>query len=170
MRKRFGGLVLGAALLIGAGCAKDGTAPAVKTEVLDVIPTGGATGVDPTQPIVVSFSGPMQMGMEMYVALHEGDVRGPVVPGTDTWSADGKTLTFTPAAVLKPGTAYTLHLGGGMLDADGDEIGYDECVDRMGGQWATQQMMGGGMGSGMMGPGWQNANGSYGMIFTFTTV
>ena len=28
---------------------------------------------------------------------------------------------------------------------------------------------GGGMGWGMMGNGWRHANGSYGMVFTFTT-
>jgi len=45
----------------------------------------------------------------------------------------------------------------------------------MGGHWVTQQMLGdwgggmmGGMGS-MMGPGWQHHNGTYGMVFTFTT-
>ena len=36
------------------------------------------------------------------------------------------------------------HVGGGMVSA-------------------------GGMGWGMMGGGWRNANGSYGMVFTFTT-
>ena len=48
----------------------------------------------------------------------------------------------------------------------------------MGGQWATESMMtggtqhGGGMGpgGGMMGQGWQHpSNGSYGMLFSFTT-
>jgi hypothetical protein len=48
--------------------------------------------------------------------------------------------------------------------------------DMMGGQWATQSMMTGGMGMGSgsmgshMGTGWQHPdNGSYGMVFTFTT-
>jgi hypothetical protein len=37
----------------------------------------------------------------------------------------------------------------------------------MGGQWATGGMMGGQ--TGMMGTGWHNSNGSYGMVFGFTT-
>ena len=86
-----------------------------------------------------------------------------------TWSADRSKLTFMPQSPLKAQTTYTLHLGGGMMDADGDDIGYQQCVEAMGGQWATRQMMGGMMGGGMMGPGWENANGTYGMIFTFTT-
>ena len=42
----------------------------------------------------------------------------------------------------------------------------------MGGQWIMGGMMTGthgGMAWGMMGSGWHNANGSYGMVFTFTT-
>jgi len=42
----------------------------------------------------------------------------------------------------------------------------------MGGQWIMGGMMGGSDGGGswgMMGSGWRNTNGSYGMAFTFTT-
>ena len=43
----------------------------------------------------------------------------------------------------------------------------------MGGQWASGSMMTGGGTMGgdgsMMGPGWQGANGMYGMVFSFTT-
>ena len=42
----------------------------------------------------------------------------------------------------------------------------------MGGQWVMGGMMGNshaGGSWGMMGPAWRNANGSYGMAFSFTT-
>ena len=124
-----------------------------------------ATGVDPASPIVVTFSHAIMPGMEEYAALHEGDVTGPVVVGTWTWSANRTQLTFTPAARLKAETQYTLHIGGGMRDAMGNPINYEYCLGH-GGRWATQQMMGN---QNMMGSGWRNGNGTYGMVFTFTT-
>ena len=112
----------------------------------------------------------MASGMEMYVSLHEGDVTGPTIPGAMTWSGDRTTLTFTPAAPLKSATAYTLHIGGGMKDADGNPIDMTS-QGMMGGQWASGSMMnGGGMMSGQeIGAGWQGSNGMYGMVFTFRT-
>ena len=61
---------------------------------------------------------------------------------------------------------------------DGGSINLAACA-RLGGQYATAGMMGipagGGMmngawGPGMMGEGWRSADGTYGMIFTFTTM
>lgn len=86
------------------------------------------------------------------------------------WSTDRTVLTFTPAQPLKAQTRYSLHLGGGMRDTDGGFVDYGPCVGQYGGQWATQGMMGGGMmGGNMMGEGWRHPNGTYGMVFTFTT-
>jgi hypothetical protein len=154
-----------------SACSDSAFAPALTASVVSVAPTGGSTGVDPNEPIVVTFSHAMQPGMEQYAALHEGDVTGPTVPGAWAWSGDRTTLTFTPAAPLKPHTQYTLHLGGGMRVTDGGFVDYGSCVGQHGGQWATQQMMTGGMMSGesMMGSGWRHPSGAYGMVFTFTT-
>ncbi len=173
MSHRVWHLSLVAAALALSACG-DPTAPALTARVLSVVPAGGATGVDPNAPIVVTFSHPMQPGMEQYVALHEGDVNGPVVAGMWTWSDDRSALTFTPAQPLQAQTQYTLHLGGGMRATDGGFVDYGPCVGQYGGQWATQQMMGGGggggmMGGGMMGTGWRHPNGTYGMVFTFAT-
>jgi len=121
--------------------------------------------------------------MEEYAALHEGPVTGPEVAGTWARSTDGMTLTFTPDAPLKPATMYTIHIGGGMMDEDGHTVDLDMHGMDMGGEWATESMMTGGMGSGMggmggmggqpgthMGQGWQDpSNGTYGMVFSFTT-
>lgn len=148
-------------------CGNDPAAPVDETIVASIVPVGGASGVDPAAPIVITFSHPMGPGMEAYVALHEGDVTGPEVVGTSSWNADRTQLTFTPEEPLKSQTQYTLHLGGGMRDAQDNPLGYEQCVGQHGGQWATQERMGG-MGS-HMGPGWQHENGSYGVLITFTT-
>lgn len=171
MLRRIWLLTLTVAPLALGACSGDPTSPALTARVVSVVPSGGATGVDPNAPIVVTFSHAMRSGMEQYVALHEGDVTGPVVAGIWAWSDDRTALTFTPAQPLKSQTTYTLHLGGGMRATDGGFVDYGPCIGQYNGQWATQDMMGGGMmgGGNMMGSGWRHPNGTYGMVFTFTT-
>ena len=80
------------------------------------------------------------------------------------------TLTCTPTNPLAAGTQYTIHVGGGMTDAQGHMMDLDSWTS-MGGEWATGGMMGGthaGQPIGMMGPGWMHGS-AYGMLFTFTT-
>lgn len=71
------------------------------------------------------------------------------------------------------------------MDGWGHPVDFAANGHRMGGEWATGDMMhqgwsggpgmgGPGMGGGPpyqghMGPGWQHANGSYGMVFAFLT-
>lgn len=164
-------VTLAAVSLVLGACSGDLTAPALTARVVSVAPSGGATHVDPHSPIVVIFSHAMQSGMDQYAALHEGDVTGPVVAGAWAWSGDRTTLTFTPAQPLKARTQYTLHLGGGMRATDGGFVDYGPCAGQYNGQWATRELMRGGMmdGGNMMGSGWRHPNGTYGMVFTFTT-
>jgi hypothetical protein len=116
--------------------------------------------------------------MDMYVALHEGgDVSGPLVDGQWMWSNDKTSLTFTHGMPLDSMSDYTIHIGGGMMDADGHVIDLEQHGHEMGGEWVSQQMMdarmmqGGGMmgNDDMMGVGWMHDNGSFGMVFSFTT-
>ena len=164
-------MCFGAVALAVAACGTT-TAPVSRTIVASVTPAGASVAVPTNATMTVTFSGPVRSGMEMYAAVHQGSVTGPLVPGSWTWSADHTQLTFTPTMPLQAHTGYTMHLGGGMLDANGEPVDYQSCVDRMGGAWATPTMMGGGMmgDSGMMGPGWRGSNGMYGMTFSFTTV
>ena len=157
----------GLGLLTAMACSDDITAPDASTQFAAVVPAGGSVSVDPGTVVVIEFTHAMMSGMESYAVLHEGDARGPVVPGTWTWSQERTRATFTPGNALRSQTQYTLHLGGGMMDANGEGIGFGDHGRHMGGQWATGQMMGGA--GGMMGPGWSHANGTYGMVFTFTT-
>lgn len=170
-------LVLGA-LISGLTACTSSTGPATTpvTTLVSVSPAGGAS-VSPSAPVVITFNHGMSTGMEMYVSLHEGDVTGPTVACTKTWSTDRDTLTLTPSAPLKAATQYTLDVGGGMKDANEDVIDLTQHGAMMGGQWATSSMMtgagmmgGGGPMSGQeMGPGWAGTNGMYGMVFSFTT-
>ena len=181
MMPRTLGIGLAAAtVLLAAGCGDDGLSPARSgpTYLEAVSPAGGATSVTVDGRVTVTFSHPMMAGMEMLAALHEGPATGPAVDGQWSWSADRTRLTFAPAQPLKPASQYTLHVGGGMKDAQGRVIDMQQHGTHMGGEWvAGGPMQGGGwMGGGMMsggashvGPGWEHANGSFGMVFSFTT-
>lgn len=165
---------LTAAVAACSGTGPGPTSPGVATALLDVAPAGGSSGVSVDTTITITFNHAMNPAMSQYASMHEGDVSGPVVQGSWSWSADTTTLTFMPASALLPGTTYTIHLGGGMMDADGQPVDLSRYGPGCGGQTATAGMMGGGMGSGgmgsdEMGSGWQGADGNYGMIFTFTT-
>jgi hypothetical protein len=111
------------------------------------------------------------------MALHQQDHTGrygPLVMGTWSWSADSTHLRFMPDSPLDPDSDYTVHVGGGMMDAHGNVIDLEEHGPGMGGQWITEQMMQSCMTQvcgGMMGQGWQHPdNGTFGMGFTFTTM
>lgn len=171
---------------LAAGCNSDttdpnGSTPVPATSLLAVTPQGGATNVDPAGPLVLRFDGAMMPGMEAYVDLHRGDVTGPTHPIGCEWSEDHATLTCMPEGPLEHQVRYTLHLGGGMRDADGAPIHLDPAHCR--GDWVEAGTpMGPGMGHDgmmgeshagepwtMMGPGWRHENGSYGMGVDFET-
>jgi Bacterial Ig-like domain len=141
------------------------TGPRTGTELLSVSPSGGATEVSMAPSLSITFSHAMLQGMEQYVDLHEGDLDGPLVPIRCSWSSDRITLGCTPDAPLKPRTRYSLHVGGGMMDADDHPVDLGLMGSQMGGQWA----MGTSHHGPMMGNGWRGSNGSYGMSFSFTT-
>lgn len=139
---------------------------------LSVTPAGGANGVPVSTSIVMRFGTAMGFGMEQYVDLHQGDLAGPIAPMTCAWSADHTALTCAPSTPLEPHTTYWIHLGGGLMTQAGQPIDYDQYAPMMGGEWIQGGMMGGshaGSPWGMMGNGWHNANGAYGMAFPFTT-
>jgi len=144
---------------------------ASSTVLASVMPSGNAVAVPTSTTIVMRFNHGMAAGMEKNTDLHEGDTGGPVVPWSCAWSSDRATLTCQPATPLKPQTRYTIHMGDGMMDSDDHPVGMDPGL-MMGGQWLMPGMMGG-MHAGepmpMMGTGWVGSNGSYGMVFSFTT-
>jgi hypothetical protein len=167
MRTNGIGVALVTMSVLASGC-RNATVVGDSPTVQAVVPANAATGVDPNAAVVITFTHAMMTGMEMRVALHNESLSGTEVAGSATWSSDRRTLTFTPAQPLESATRYALHLAGAMLAASGQQLNHSQCL-ALGGQPVTGGMMGGGMGQGMMGPGWQANDGTYGMAFTFTT-
>ncbi len=160
-------------ILVMTGCGSSGiSAPTpASTQLLSVSPAGASTGVSTATPVAMTFSGPMMPGMEQYLDLHHGDAAGPLVPITCAWSADRMTVTCAASEPLDRNTTYTIHAGAGMMDADDHPV--DLPTHMAGnGEWFMPTMMGGmhaGMPMSGMGSGWRGANGSFGMLFPFTT-
>lgn len=157
------------ATLLLSGCS-DSTGT-TRASLTAVNPTPAATSVPATTPIILTFGQAMMSGMEQYMDLHEGTMAGPIVPMGCGWNPATTVLTCLPTDSLKSGTHYTIHVGAGMADAQGDMMDMSGWTT-MGGQWATGGMMGGmhaGQPIGMMGSGWMDGSGHYGMTFGFTT-
>src|SRR5919106_5935232 len=114
------GVPFAAALALGA-CTGAPAAPALTARIVSVVPSGGATNVDPAAPIVVTFDHAMAPGMEAYAS-------------------------FAPDQPLESNTQYTLRLGGGMRAMDDGYVDYGPCAAGHGGEWTGGGMMGGNMG------------------------
>lgn len=172
MNRHLAILVLGllaSSLAVGCSANPTGTVrPGDGPLVQSVVPKAGATNVDASAPIVITFNRAMMSGMELLVALHEGSVTGPQVSGKPAWSADRMQLTFTPDQPLKPATTYVLHMSPNLMDVNGNRVDFGRCAQSVGGQPAGMMNT---MGGGMMGAGWEPGAGTwgYGMTFTFTT-
>ncbi len=154
------------------GSGGNGYAAGYGAALVSVTPAGGAVGVPASISIVLRFGAPMRAGTEQYVDLHVAGIDGPIVPMACGFSSERTTLTCAPAAPLASRTTYLIHVGGAMTTQDGHTIDFDYYGPDMGGQWIMGGMMGrghAGQGWGMMGPGWRGPNGSYGMVFPFTT-
>lgn len=150
----------------GAGSSQTGAS------FMSVAPQGGMMGVAGSTSMVFRFGAAMGIGMEQFVDLHMRDLAGATMPMNCGWSSDRTTLTCTPQGPLSPRTTYFIHLGGGMMTQAGQTLDYSPYGPMMGGQWITGGMMGSSHAGGawtMMVPNWHNANGSYGMTFSFTT-
>jgi Big-like domain-containing protein len=144
---------------------------ATRASLTAVNPTPAATAVSTSTPIMLTFGQAMMPGMEQYLDLHQGTIAGPTVPMGCGWNSAVTVLTCMPNDPLESGTHYLIHVGAGMTDAHGDMMDMSGWSG-MGGQWATSGMMGGmhgGQPIGMMGSGWMDGSGHYGMTFDFTT-
>jgi hypothetical protein len=171
--------LIGTATLVAAGCGSEGsmmTGPeggvGASPALMSVSPGGGSMGVPAGTPLEFHWGTPMALGMEQYVDLHMGDLSGPVVPMSCAWTGDQTALVCTPGSPLQPRTQYMVHLGGGMVDENGQFIDMEMYGPGFGGQWIQGGMMGTGHAGtawGMMGGSWRHSNGAYGMAFTFTT-
>lgn len=163
-------------LLLSACGGSDNPADPVTSalSLASLQPANAATGVAPDASVVLRFNHAMMPGMELLVVLHEGSVTGAVVAATATWSTDRTMLTLRPQVPMKRATTHVVHLSPSLQDTAGRMINMAPAA-MMGGQTVTASMMGSGSmmngqwGPDMMGAGWQASNGTFGMMFTFTT-
>ena len=159
--------------LLLAACSTSTPVEVGSTALLTTIPAAGAAGVDVNAQIEVRFDSPIASGAGHPIALQVGDCPGPVVAGTWSRTADGMGLRFTSTQPLYPSTRYTIHVGGGLTDADGAIMNLDLNGPALGGTWVTLDMVMGmtgmGMGQSHSGPEWLYLNGMYGLAFAFTT-
>ena len=159
-----------------SGAASLTSADATAPTALSVLPAASSTGVSATTPIVLTFNMSMMSGMEMLVVVHEGSVTGTQVTGTSSWSTDRRVLTIMPATALKAKTTYVVHLSPSLQGMNGKAIDLAQRAT-IGGTLVSGSMMGAGTagmmngtwGPGMMGAGWQSTDGTFGMLFSFTT-
>ena len=171
MTKKAGVLVaLGGLVLASVACTNNVTNPNGQMILASVAPPGGATGVDPNTTVAVEFSHAMRPGMEQYMAVHRGDLAGPLVSGSWTWSSDGTTCEFRPDAPFEHQMHYVIHVGGGLQDVHDHHVDFGHGATHMGGHLIDGDMMHGPMMQhGMTGHGWMHPDGSYGMGFEFQT-
>ena len=129
--------VVSSSILMLAGCGPGVIGSGTGGHVVSTDPTDGATGVPPDTTISITFSSAAAPDSI------DGDV-GPTIDFDLVWSADGKTVTITPANPLEPDTEYTVTItdvgftdgsrlaephtlrftvGGGDGDGDGDGHG-----------------------------------------------
>ncbi len=97
--------------------SSDTTPPAVDTGTIS--PATGATGVAVNAPISVSFSEPMDAST-ITAATVEVSGGGAAVTGTITYT--GQTATFTPDAILRYDTTYTVTITSGAKDPAGNPL------------------------------------------------
>jgi hypothetical protein len=95
----------------------DQTAPTVAS----ISPANGAERVAPTTGILVNFNEPLDATQDLsnVVSLTSSSKEGPAVAGASTLAADGRSITFHPAAALEEGTRYTVVVTG-QRDASGN--------------------------------------------------
>jgi hypothetical protein len=80
-------------------------------KIIRTNPDNGATGIDQSSSISVTFNKPVQEwstdnNFQVWLTA-AGRVLGTHVSGTTSLSSDGKTLTFTPSEPLLSGTSHT---------------------------------------------------------------
>jgi uncharacterized protein YkwD len=90
-------------------------------QALTLTPTSGARGVT-GRAVQVGFSLPMDREATTAAFRLVDVATGQRVTGNFSWSADDRTLTFTPSGALRAGRTYAASLGAGAADADGNPV------------------------------------------------
>lgn len=112
----MGGIVLAAAVGVPAGTVG---APQTTPTPLTASALGPAVATSRTlsSAMIVDFAAPMDQASVADAVRVE-----PAAPVRLSWSEDGTRLSVEPAAVWKPATYYTVTVGTGARDADGNAL------------------------------------------------
>lgn len=91
--------------------------------VVSLAPTG--VNVQPSVPVVVTFSKNMDQNTINSTTLKLINSDGSAVSGVFTYSVDNKIVTFTPSELLKSEQGYTVTISGSVKDLQGYPLGSD---------------------------------------------
>jgi len=99
------------------------TADQTPPTVTAVSPVNAATGVNPNNPVTVTFSEAMDPttinGTNITLRTTSG---GTLINGSVTYNATSHVATFTPASVLASSTSYTVTVSTGVKDLAGNAM------------------------------------------------
>lgn len=87
--------------------------------VTAIVPAGSATNVPTTAEVIVTFSKEMSREAAQNAFTLTAVA---TAAGAFSWSSDGQTLTFTPAAILARSGSYTVAIGAGAVDLIGNSL------------------------------------------------
>lgn len=95
----------------------------VPPSITTVSPANGATNVQPTVPVVVTFSKPMDKNSINTTTLKLTDLIGTTIPGVITWNAEATIASFYPADAFKQETGYRVTIASTVKDLQGYPLG-----------------------------------------------
>ncbi|MFA5114129.1 MAG: Ig-like domain-containing protein [Candidatus Margulisiibacteriota bacterium] len=99
--------------------AADFTIDVVRPTVTAIVPAGSATNVPTTAEVIVTFSKEMSREAAQNAFTLTAVA---TAAGAFSWSSDGQTMTFTPAAILARSGNYTVTIGPGAVDLIGNSL------------------------------------------------
>ncbi len=97
----------------------------VPPTVTAITPTNGAINVQPTVPVTVTFSKPMDKATITSTTLVVRDAANNPVPGMLTFNVDNTAVTFYPSDAFKQETRYTVTVVSMVKDMQNYPLGQD---------------------------------------------
>jgi hypothetical protein len=97
----------------------------VPPTVVSISPANGAANVQPSVPVVVTFSKPMDKTTITLTTLKLNDLNGTAVPGVLTFNVDNTAVTFYPSDAFKQETSYNVTVAATVKDLQGYQLGQD---------------------------------------------
>jgi len=97
----------------------------VLPQVVSIVPAANAVNVQPSDPVVVTFSKGMDKSSITSATLKVADSTGAAVSGVISFSVDGTAATFYPAASLQSQASYSVTVSGAIKDLQGYTLGQD---------------------------------------------